>query len=694
MVMSKLVRAKTGRCLPVVLAALMFAGCTPHSPDQNSALLQAGATADSGYYLRQMQQSTNDSKTTWQLLALRASLNEGKTRQAAELYAQLPASMTEIQRQESALLGAEVKLAQKQLKASQALLAQIDPQRLNTRQQARYWQVRIDTMGKQPSRELLRALIAQEPLVSGEEKQKNIDATWQALTSLTAQQMTSLTIDADENTLQGWLDLTRMWTENRSDANVLKAGIEDWRQRYPRNPGAKMLPTQLTGAQHYRPAATEKIALLLPLSGQAAAFSKLIEQGFNEARLYGTPSSARVVESQPAPQDEAQSAATAPSQASQANSVNAENTDVASPASAPVSDLIHDDIGAATEPQSAATPPVRTATQPEPTPQVSASAANPSAEIKVYDTASQPLPQVLAQIQQDGAGLVVGPLLKNNVEQLTDAPDGLNILALNQPERVQNRANICYFSLSPEDEARDAARHIWQQGQRQPLLLLPQSDLGNRVSTAFADEWMHLGGGTVLAQRFGSVSALKVSINGNSGIALSGTPVSAPSTAIATADGQTIPAPTIDATSGGVDAAYIVATRDELALIKPMITMRAGSQARVQLYASSRSAQGGGADFRLEMEGLQFSDIPLLAGSNPALQQLALQAAHNNFTLARLYAMGVDAWTLANHFSQLRQVPGYQISGNTGMLTADANCVITRKLMWLKFQQGQIVPVN
>ncbi len=123
-----------------------------------------------------------------------------------------------------------------------------------------------------------------------------------------------------------------------------------------------------------------------------------------------------------------------------------------------------------------------------------------------------------------------------------------------------------------------------------------------------------------------------------------------------------------------MDAAYIVATPQEIAFIKPMIAMRNGSQSGATLYASSRSAQGGaGPDFRLEMEGLQFSEIPMLAGANPGLMQQALRAVCNNdYSLARLYAMGVDAWTLANHFTQMRQVPGFELNGNTGDLTADS----------------------
>jgi outer membrane PBP1 activator LpoA protein len=152
------------------------------------------------------------------------------------------------------------------------------------------------------------------------------------------------------------------------------------------------------------------------------------------------------------------------------------------------------------------------------------------------------------------------------------------------------------------------------------------------VANAFADEWQKLGGGVVLQQKFGSVSELRAASTAAAGIALNGSPVTAslPQQQGVTIGGLTIPAPPTDAQiSGGgkVDAAYIVATPEEIAFIKPMIAMRNGSQSGATLYASSRSAQGtAGPDFRLEMEGLQYSEIPMLAGSNPALMQQALSA--------------------------------------------------------------------
>ncbi|WP_312154972.1 penicillin-binding protein activator [Lelliottia nimipressuralis] len=709
-------RTKASRSLPIVLAALIFAGCGTQAPDQTAAHMQGTAQADSGYYLQQMSQSSDDTKTNWQLLAIRSLLKEGKTQQAVDLYNQLPQELNDTQRREQSLLSAEVKTAQKDYAAAKKILADIDVKALDNNQQARYWQATIAAEQGRPSLALLRALIAQEPLLSGDAKQKNIDATWQALSAMTPEQAQTLVINADENVLQGWLDLQQMWFNNRSDPKMLKAGITDWQTRYPQNPGAKMLPTQLVNVQNFKPASVNKIALLLPLNGQAAVFGRTIQQGFEAAKNGTTAVAGNAV----------------PAQAAQAANVN----DVISPSAAETSDLttsqapaqgtMQNPVTAPTTPPAAApapeaqeqTPaqapvapatdaavsaPQTTAPEPQPAAQpqaVAATTANPGAELKIYDTSSQPLDQVLAQVQQDGASIVVGPLLKNNVEELMKSNTTLNVLALNQPEQVQNRANICYFALSPEDEARDAARHIHEQGKQAPLLLTPRSALGDRVANAFAQEWQQLGGSVVLQQKFGSTPELRAGVNGGSGIALTGSPISAslPQQQSVTIGGLTIPAPPTDAQiSGGgkVDAAYIVATPEEIAFIKPMIAMRNGSQSGVTLYASSRSAQGtAGPDFRLEMDGLQYSEIPMLAGSNPALMQQALSSVRNDYSLARLYAMGVDAWALANHFTQMRQVPGFELNGNTGDLTATQDCVINRKLSWLKYQQGQIVPAS
>lgn len=687
MVPSTFSRLKAARSLPVILAALIFAGCGTQAPDQSAAQLQGMTQADSGFYLHQMQQSSNDSKTNWQLLAIRSLLREGKSQQALELFNQLPQDLNALQRQEQSLLAVELKLSRNDYAGAQALLQQLKADDLASPQQVRFWQDTIIAEHGQPSLTLLRALIALEPLLATpQEKQQNIDTTWQALSSMTQEQANALVINADENVLQGWLDLQRVWFDNRNDPGMLKAAIKDWQVRYPQNPGAKMLPSQLANGQNIKPASVNKIALLLPLSGQASVFGRTIQQGFEAAKNGTTAVSGSAV-----PEQVAQAASTntvvSPSQV--------EVTDLTTPQDAEHREESAQPAASAVEPTQDPAPAQTPAARP-----VASVAANPSAELKIYDTSSQPLNQILAQAQKDGVNLVVGPLLKNNVDELLKSNTSLNVLALNQPETVTNHANICYFALSPEDEARDAARHIHDQGKQSPLLLVPRNSLGDRVTQAFADEWRKLGGGTVLQKKLGSLSELRGGVNGGSGITLSGTPVIEPQSQPqgVTIGNLTIPPAPSDAQisgSGRVDAAYILATPEEIAFIKPMIAMRNGSQSGSLLYASSRSAQGtAGPDFRLEMEGLQYSEIPMLAGSNPALMQQALRAVNNDYSLARLYAMGVDAWALANHFAQMRGVPGFALNGNTGDLSANQDCVINRKLSWLKYQQGQIVPAN
>lgn len=666
-------RTRSGRLLPAIIVAMLLASCTGQSPQAPTESVQGAASGSSDYYLQQAQQSGDDNKADWQLLAVRALVREGKAPQAYNQLNAMTQQLSAEQQLEQKLTTAEVQLALKDFAPAATTLSTIDPTSLTNDQKARYYQAQIDASQGRTSLGVIRAYIAQEPLLQGQPHQDNIDRTWMSLTQLSAQDASSIVINADENTLQGWLDLLSVWQSNKQDPDLLKAGIKDWQRRYPVNPAAKNLPVQLNNVLTFQQASTGKIALFLPMSGPAQVYGNAIQQGFNAAMTGQV--------SQPAPQNA--------SVDQNAQAQTATDPDAAVSTSAP-------DASAST-----ATP----AEQPQTSAPATAPVASSNAQVKIYDTNGQPLSALLTQAQQDGATLVVGPLLKDQVNELSSDQTPLNVLALNQPETEKNAPNICYFALSPEDEAQDAARHMWSQQKRMPLLLVPRGNFGDRIAQAFANEWQKLGGQTVLKQGLGSAGELRSSIG--SGIRLTGTPVMASDAAApaqaqgVTIGGITIPAPPTDAqivqgsSGGAVDSVYVVATQNELTLIKPMLDMSGSGRSRPSVYASSRSYQAGaGPDYRLEMEGVQFSDIPLLAGSNPALMQQATAKFGNDYSLVRLYAMGIDAWSLANHFSQMRTLPGFEVSGSTGDLSANPNCVIHRKLPWLQYRQGSLVPVS
>lgn len=520
----------------------------------------------------------------------------------------------------------------------------------STSDDASRYQAIIDAAQGKPSMEAIRAYISQEPLLkTAAERQANIDGLWQMLTQLTPEQIHG--IGADENILQGWVDLLDIYQNNRGDTDALLAGYNDWKMRYSNTPGVMTTPTLLQQAMIPQVGKNPKIALFLPMSGQGQVFGQAIMQGFMDAQ-------------KGLPQGPATQTAITPPPSS--------GNDVL--------DQIYEQVAATTgnAPTSSDSDVVTS------TLRIDAAPVN-TQSVKVFDTTNKQMPELIEQAKNEGFNLIVGPLLKSDVQVITQMGAPVSVLALNELDanQLQPRPNLCYFSLSPEDEAQNAAAYMKAEGKQMPLVLVPANAFGDRIAKAFAQGWQEKGGGTVLMQTFGSVPSLKESINRGAGIRMTGTPVN---TGIQSIDSQYV-----DST-GAIDGVYIVATRDELTLIKPMIEMAISSRSRPSLYASSRSNQAGsGADYRFEMDGVKFSEIPLLAGANNNLRKQAQQKLNNDYSLFRLYAMGIDAWSLANNYDKLQQSGQFRINGASGTLSTTPNCVVFRELPWLQFKQGKVV---
>ncbi|MEQ5565210.1 penicillin-binding protein activator [Providencia rettgeri] len=520
----------------------------------------------------------------------------------------------------------------------------------STSDDASRYQAIIDAAQGKPSMETIRAYISQEPLLkTAAERQANIDGLWQMLTQLTPEQIHG--IGADENILQGWVDLLDIYQNNRDDTDALLAGYNDWKMRYSNNPGVMTTPTLLQQAMIPQVGKNPKIALFLPMSGQGQVFGQAIMQGFMDAQ-------------KGLPQGPATQTAITPPPSS--------GNDVL--------DQIYEQVAATTgnAPTSSDSDVVTS------TLRIDAAPVN-TQSVKVFDTTNKQMPELIEQAKNEGFNLIVGPLLKSDVQVITQMGAPVSVLALNELDanQLQPRPNLCYFSLSPEDEAQNAAAYMKAEGKQMPLVLVPANAFGDRIAKAFAQGWQEKGGGTVLMQTFGSAPSLKESINRGAGIRMTGTPVN---TGIQSIDSQYVDS------AGAIDGVYIVATRDELTLIKPMIEMAISSRSRPSLYASSRSNQAGsGADYRFEMDGVKFSEIPLLAGANNNLRKQAQQKLNNDYSLFRLYAMGIDAWSLANNYDKLQQSGQFRINGASGTLSTTPNCVVFRELPWLQFKQGKVV---
>jgi len=256
-----------------------------------------------------------------------------------------------------------------------------------------------------------------------------------------------------------------------------------------------------------------------------------------------------------------------------------------------------------------------------------------------------------------GADLVVGPLMKDEVGALAGRS------SLPVPTLALNRAgsgstdNLYQFSLAPEDEAINAANYAWASGLRSAAMLYPQGPWGDRMADAFRTQWRSLGG------RFAGQKAYR--------------------TGDATYDGDVAGL----LAGGSADAVFLVASGAD---VERLWTSLQVADARLPVVATSHVYDGDFNPTRdTALSGLYFVDIPWLLDleRSDALSRKALRDKLPNASgpLARLYAMGIDAYRLAPRINEMGSNPGTFFPGETGGLNVDALGQVRRQLTLARF---------
>jgi hypothetical protein len=278
----------------------------------------------------------------------------------------------------------------------------------------------------------------------------------------------------------------------------------------------------------------------------------------------------------------------------------------------------------------------------------------------VDSTQDNRLLAIHAKAIADGVDYVIGPLQKSAVDDLA-AQRMLTVptLALNETTQIDKRAdNLFQFSLSPENEAAEIANKAYARGLRQALLLYPNDAWGERLAQAFLQKWGALGGVMRGQARY------------------------------ATAEPNAAPLGKL-LDDNAADLLFLVAATPETArqlypsihlAAPPTLTVMATSH----VYSGDADPQHNAA-----LDGLCFVDIPWML------------TAHQNVThgrvdaLARLYAMGIDAYRLLPRLTGLANNPGGYYPGQTGGLSVDQVGRIQRQLPLNCFSDGgEVIPAQ
>ncbi|XKM13765.1 penicillin-binding protein activator [Orbaceae bacterium ac157xtp] len=623
-----------------------LSGC----PSNGSKISEYDESKGSSYYLNLMEQSSGNEKTSWQLLAIRSLIIENNVNKAESLLNQLPLDLNKQQQIEKLLSEGQI-FASKKYAFD---INQLNVSDLNDSQKRRYYQVKVALdANKNDVNAQIRDYIEMQKYGTEAQRHQTINQTWNFLTSLDEQAIGSLLVYANESVLQGWVDLiytyrnnSNVYTVNDGDdaeiiaqkeedqLNLLKNAVKEWQMQYSNHPAALYLPRTIYGEKYRLPDDTNKksVALFLPLSGSSKVFGDALYLGYSDAHNYYP----------------------------------------------------------------------REATQ----------------NVFVYDTNSASIESLIKQAQQQGAELIVGPLLKQNVQDIIRLSPNIPVLALNKVDENElsnvHPQNICYFALAPEDEAVDAAQHIYAKKKRLPLLIVPNNDLGKRVASSFVEKWYENDPNAqgVYVQYFDSYKSLNKKMNAGEGIELEGelfpreNSMLAFDNSVLSADE---PQNVVENNDEPLpfDAIYVFASHDELMLIKAMLEMKSakmeendqGEEVAIDkkvpaIFTSSRSHVANTTqDFKYDMDRVQFSDIPMIVNQSNLVEALP-EYIKDDYSLVRLYAMGVDAWRLANRYNQLAPYQVDVLNGMTGNLSVGRFCDINRTLMWLQYRKGQDVIVK
>lgn len=303
-------------------------------------------------------------------------------------------------------------------------------------------------------------------------------------------------------------------------------------------------------------------------------------------------------------------------------------------------------------------------------------------ELRFYDASRSDFPALYDQAVADGASVVVGPIDKDDVKSLQQR-DRLPVptIALNYPDTPGGPAQLYFFGLSGDDEARQVAQRALADGVRHAVIISPAGDWGRHLATQFGEAFA-AGGGDIrgigefqgngdygdVVQRLLDTQASELRHDRLQRIL-----------------GQNL---AFEAhRRQDIDSIFLIANTLQATQIVPAIQYHHAGElpAYATSLVNSSPTRSSGAD----LKGLRFVETPWVAYPQNALRRDAESAWSDiDDRYVRLYALGVDALRLGQQLPLLLTSPDASLEGSTGTLTLGTDRRVRRSLVWMQFRDG------
>ncbi|NGX15212.1 penicillin-binding protein activator [Wenzhouxiangella sp. XN24] len=308
--------------------------------------------------------------------------------------------------------------------------------------------------------------------------------------------------------------------------------------------------------------------------------------------------------------------------------------------------------------------------------------------LRIYDTTALGTTGAYEQAAGNGADFIVGPLLKEELEELGGAElPVVPTLALNWTENdTVLPSHVFQFALAPEQEAAAVARRALAEGHGRALALAHDTEQGRRIMESFIATF-RAGGGEVLgwqafdprASDFSAEITRLLLINESR----------ARHQQLQAALGRRLeyePRRRQDA-----DFIFLAARAADGVLIRPQLRFHYAGD--LPVYATSSIYDPARRDLS-ELNGVLFADMPWRVGADD-VELMAEFAAFGDGALARngrLYAFGLDAYRLVPLLNNQSERLQDGMDGATGVLRLGEDGRIQRELAWGSFRRGDVEP--
>ena len=268
------------------------------------------------------------------------------------------------------------------------------------------------------------------------------------------------------------------------------------------------------------------------------------------------------------------------------------------------------------------------------------------AKVTFYDTNKTNISQIVATISSNGTKLVIGPILKPEVNAMNAAGLKIPSITLNSPEG--NRpVNQWYFDLGPNYEGAIAASKIYADGYKSPIAIGLSTD---KASQRSVNSFMNT---------FGKVNNNAVVCNYSNPANVTSEIAKCP--------------------FGSADSAYVSAS------VIDAVQIKAAIPSNVAVYLTDKSYMGvNNSSQELALKGAILGDMPWVLTDSSLKESFMKSMPKANSQVQRIFAASYDAVNFAFNINQLAANQNDVLHGLSGDISLGHNGLIESTPMWVE----------